>query len=289
MDLIEHKEDLWVPMAVGALLDIDEPEYNWVVPGLLERGDRVILVGQEGKGKSMLLRQMGWQIASGIVPFSLEPMEPKRVLIIDLENSRLQLKRSLINFTERGHPAPENLFTLCIPEGVELLKGSDPLGIQTALALVNPDVAIIGPMYKLTVGTLGLEEVSTVLARQLDRWRTQFQCAIILEAHQPQEQMSPSGKYRRMSPFGSSLWLRWPEFGMVLWDEGKITHWRGQREERDWPAQLYWGDVWPWEAGIAKCTQCGKALNPDQLKFCSVECGNANRQSRYRARRRGAQ
>src|SRR5690606_18474248 len=27
-----------------------DPEYDWLIPGLLERGDRVILTGQEGRG-----------------------------------------------------------------------------------------------------------------------------------------------------------------------------------------------------------------------------------------------
>jgi ATPase subunit of ABC transporter with duplicated ATPase domains len=64
------------------LLDLDaflaepDPEYDWLIPGLLERGDRVIVTGQEGKGKSTLLRQIGVQVAAGIHPFTLDDIVP---------------------------------------------------------------------------------------------------------------------------------------------------------------------------------------------------------------------
>ena len=66
-----------------------------------------------------------------------------------------------------------------------------------------------------------------------------------------------------MRPVGSSLFMRWPEFGYGIRRApisdvyGKPTRqrvtvqaWRGPREERDWPKLLGWGDDqigdWPW-------------------------------------------
>ncbi|MEU1152672.1 DnaB-like helicase N-terminal domain-containing protein, partial [Streptomyces sp. NPDC005918] len=40
--------------------------HDWVVPGLLERGDRLILTAGEGGGKSMLLRQIAVAVAAGV-------------------------------------------------------------------------------------------------------------------------------------------------------------------------------------------------------------------------------
>lgn len=53
-----------------------EPDYDWLIPDILERGDRVILTGGEGAGKSTLLRQIGVQCASGIHPFTHATIKP---------------------------------------------------------------------------------------------------------------------------------------------------------------------------------------------------------------------
>jgi replicative DNA helicase len=87
--------------APDAALEIDEflnepePDYDFVIPGLLERGDRTIITGLEGAGKSVLSRQIAVQSTAGIHPFSLETISPIRVLLVDCENSRAQVKREL--------------------------------------------------------------------------------------------------------------------------------------------------------------------------------------------------
>jgi RecA-family ATPase len=40
-----------------------------VIPGLLERRDRLMLTGEEGLGKSYLLRQIAVMAAAGLDPF----------------------------------------------------------------------------------------------------------------------------------------------------------------------------------------------------------------------------
>ena len=49
----------------------DEPE-DWVIPGLFERGDRLILTGYEGLGKTTWLRQIGICAAAGLNPVTLD-------------------------------------------------------------------------------------------------------------------------------------------------------------------------------------------------------------------------
>ena len=60
--------------------------YDWVIPNVLERQERVIVVAAEGAGKTTLARQVALMSASGIHPFRRDAMKPARTLMIDLEN-----------------------------------------------------------------------------------------------------------------------------------------------------------------------------------------------------------
>jgi hypothetical protein len=66
---------------------------------------------------------------------------------------------------------------------------------------------------------------------------------VLLEMHTGHAQ---GGGRRPIRPINNSLWLRWPEFGLHLGDAGMISRWRGDRDERSWPAQLKRGGAWPW-------------------------------------------
>src|SRR5690606_35055657 len=48
---------------------------------------RIVIAGEEGIGKMVLLRQIGHCLAAGIHPFvANKTIEPRRVLIVDVEN-----------------------------------------------------------------------------------------------------------------------------------------------------------------------------------------------------------
>ena len=64
-------------------LDRDRPDKNWVIPGLLTTGDRVVLTGIEGFGKSVAMRQIGVMTAAGLHPFTLRSIVPQQVLLVD--------------------------------------------------------------------------------------------------------------------------------------------------------------------------------------------------------------
>ena len=69
IDGIEAEGDVTTP-SLREFLDRDDPPFDWVVPGLLERGDRLILTGAEGLGKSVLMRQLAVCAAAGVHPFT---------------------------------------------------------------------------------------------------------------------------------------------------------------------------------------------------------------------------
>ncbi|MDX3641432.1 AAA family ATPase [Streptomyces sp. MB09-02B] len=231
-------------MELTAFLAEVPEEPDWLVPGLLERQDRLILTGPEGKGKSTLLRQIAVQLTSGLHPFGGDTLAaPLRVLLVDLENSPRQVHRKIRPLhVAAGDRYGGGLVVAVRGEGLDLTDWGGQI-LEAEVAAARPDVLIIGPLYKMEPDGDDHKDSAKIAQRWLDKIRTRYGCAIILEAHTPH---ASNGGARPTRPYGSSLWLRWPEFGVHLADNGMLSHWRGQRDERSWPPMLQRGGQWPW-------------------------------------------
>ena len=137
-----------------------------------------------------------------------------------------------------------NMFVRSRTEGLDLLTVEDRGYLVDLVEAVRPDVLITGPVYKMAAGDPIEEKTAKPVATILDKIRVHYGCAILLETHSPH---ASNGGKRPERPYGASLWLRWPEFGLYLDKEsGALRHWRGARDERDWPAALQRGGAWPW-------------------------------------------
>lgn len=230
------------------LLDAQDEDdaYDWAIPGFLEHGDRFVLTGEEGSGKSTLLRQIGIQAASGIHPFTGEPIKALRVLHVDLENSERQSRRELRPLRiaagtryQRGH-----FHLRARPEGIDLTTPGDREWLRRLGELIAPDLLIIGPLYKMANGDPIEETSAKPVAVTLDGLRVHLNCALLIEAHTPK---TMNGSRRDIKPYGWSGWLRWPEFGFHIGKDGMLTAWRGKRDaSREIPAALQRGGAWPW-------------------------------------------
>lgn len=259
----EMRADIDLP-TVGGSPDADietflsgETTYEWLVPGLLELGDRLILTGAEGGGKSTLLRQLAVTVAAGLHPFTLDKIPPARVLLIDLENGEAHVRRRIrplaLKATQMGMPiTKENLRVRVKSDGIDLLARSDVRWLYDRIAANLPNLLLIGPVYKLYTGNPADEEPARAAAKVLDTIRTRWGVTLVMEAHSPHGDGSSS---RDLRPFGASLWKRWPEFGLGIAPDpddpihfAKLNHWRGPRDERDWPKRLRRGGSWPWTA-----------------------------------------
>jgi hypothetical protein len=260
MDSIDHGlQTLWaaggptalhVPNIDEILAGEDDDTYDWVIPGLIEHQERVILTAEEGAGKSTLLRQIGITAASGIHPFSGEQIPPVTVLHIDVENSLRQSRRRYRPLRIQAGDAlnPDLLRVELKVAGLDLTQTPDRDWLLQITQSIKPDLLLIGPIYKLANGDPTEEKSAKPVAMILDQVRDLTDCALILEAHVAK---APSGQKKRPhEPYGWSGWLRWPELGIFMDKDGTLKHWRGAREEREWPEKLERGGHWPWSAAL---------------------------------------
>lgn len=237
-------------------------EHDWLVPGLLERGERIIITGSEGLGKSYMISQFAVCLAAGLHPFTGSVLGGRRnhlrVLVVDCENgisqSRRRFRRITGKIDDNDQNWRDNLRIELRPNGLNLL-GPDAAWLERKVAMNAPDLLVVGPLYRLHYANINDETAARDLVRVLDGIRTRYGCALLSEAH-PGHAEDGAGE-RRMRPAGSSLFLRWPEFGFGLrrakGAEGEhpslidVVAWRGSREERQWPRQLQHGSYLPWE------------------------------------------
>jgi hypothetical protein len=249
-----HKQVVRVPNIADILAGEDDDTYDWVIPGLIEHQERIIITADEGAGKSTLLRQIAMTTAAGLHPFTGDPIAPIKVLHIDVENSLRQSRRRyrplLIQAVNQvgDNLNPDNLRIEIRIAGIDLTQDEDRDWLIKTTTAVAPDLLLIGPIYKLANGDPTEETSAKPVAMAIDDVRDRTDCAVILEAHVPK----PSGTSRRRphEPYGWSGWMRWPEIGIYLAKDGDLSHWRGAREERDWPSKLERGGDWPWSPAL---------------------------------------
>lgn len=235
----------------------DDDSYDWVIPGLLERCERVIVVAAEGIGKTMLARQVAICVGSGIHPFTYQPIRPQTTLTVDLENPERIIRRTSRSIYNAAQAVSRNKnpqsHLLIKPQGLDLLRPEDRAVLEEMLERTQPSILIMGPLYKAFIDPGGRtsEAVAIEVARYLDTIRDIYQCSMWLEHHAP---LGTSMTTRELRPFGSAVWSRWPEFGVALQPDMTgmayhydVRHFRGARDERQWPTRIRRGKRFPFE------------------------------------------
>jgi hypothetical protein len=233
--------------------------HDWLIPGFMEYRDRMLISGLEGSGKTWLLRQLAVRAAAGIHPWTETPVPAVNVLYVDVENSARQIARSMSAMRLAAGPGfdPSRLRVISRPNGLNLTTRADKRWLIERCQANQAQLLVIGPVYRLLAGTaangdVGGEDQARTATAALDEVRIHCNVGLLMETHAPH---GSSSLGRDLRPFGSSVWLRWPEFGWGLRpcdpDDSReflVEHWRGPRDEREWPRKLIKGGRWPWTA-----------------------------------------
>jgi len=240
------------------LKETEEDNYDWLIPGLLERNERVIVVAAEGVGKTMLARQVAICSACGINPFTYQQMRPIKTLTVDLENPERIIRRTsrsiMAQAMHRASIQKPLIHLYTKPSGLDLLKAGDRALLEAQIEISKPELLVMGPLYKSFVdpGNRTSEAVAVEVAKYLDYLRSVYNVALWLEHHAP---LGTSMTSRDLRPFGSAVWSRWPEFGISITPDltasapyvYELKHFRGARDERNWPVKITRGKIFPFE------------------------------------------
>jgi len=253
----------------------DSERPGWVVPGLIRAGWRVMVVAGEGVGKTVLFRQIAILAAQGVHPLHFQQIDPVRTLIVDLENPEDSVMDVCIPINDRvkgrvkDHYQADRAWLWHRPAGLNLRSRVDRIAFEAVIAHVRPELVCMGPLYKAY--EVNAHENDEMAAREImrvfDDLRTRYGFGLMLEHHAPKE---TAGSKRKLMPYGSSLWLRWPEIGINLYpgDQGVETlhlgRWRGDRLENEWPESINRTDQFPW-TGTWPTGYFGS--NPEAKKF----------------------
>lgn len=237
----------------------------FAIDNTLAMGERLILLGFEGTGKSTLCRQIGVMVAAGLHPFTGMPMrEPRKVLFIDSENHPEQVLDSwaqLVNLAGRhDHPIERGMLTVLEEweANRDLTQEGGAAWLMERVHAYEPDLVVMGPLTNLAGKDLRDDEPVRKLRNAVNQARNICNSAFIMEHHAPLK--GNMDKERPLRPYGSSLFLKWPDYGYGIkpTEDEKVFEWhknRGPRvRSRFWPEGLREGvagsDEWPWENHI---------------------------------------
>ncbi len=269
--LLPRTVDISGLMTIGELMAKAETEdfsRPWLIPHIFKALWRIIVIAPEGIGKAVLMRFLALHAAAGRDPWQPSRfIEPVKCLYIDVENpteaiaEQVRVANRTINLVEE---AGDNMVIWHREGGMNLRDRRTQAEMEAVLQQVKPQLVFAGPLYKLFRRTNNedLEAAALSFTEVMDGLRVRYGFGLMLEHHAPK---GSSNSTRDMNPFGSSLFLRWPEIGLTMEPIGNPTHdddqyvlelgrFRRDRVRNDWPLKIErgapmsttaWSPSWP--------------------------------------------
>jgi 5S rRNA maturation endonuclease (ribonuclease M5) len=246
------------------ILDAIEREVkpsSFVIPNVLAAGDRWLLTGFEGHGKSTFMRQIAVMVAAGIHPWTGNAMEPQKVMMVDSENHPDQVLESWQDMIGRanrlGFPVQRGMLILQEEwdNEINLNEATGRRWLIERTQAHKPALICIGPLYNLSSKDLSEHATVNEMKAAINEARGIAGSAVIMEHHAPHR--GNGDKDRSVRPYGSSTFLKWPDFGYGLKPEEIEGYYELQKtrfprvRSRFFPGWMRWGKPntleWPWE------------------------------------------
>lgn len=123
---------------------------DWISPGILPKGAKLLLGGQAKVGKSFIMKEFARALASGVSPFGYKGFQVKqkaRVLYVDMEiGARGVKKRAMQVFKEEAATTTDQIFI--VSKELDLMFDTQ-VGLEKWYRLldhVQPNVLILDPI-----------------------------------------------------------------------------------------------------------------------------------------------
>jgi len=226
------------------IMAIEDSARPFVIPDTLRQGEVLLMTGEEGAGKSLLMSQIGLGAAMGINTLTLAGIhhDPVRVFVIDVENEDIQIRDNMRRIwpylhDQRSDVDPSIEFSAY--KFADLIDPRDKRKIINEAIDYQPQLIVMGTVYKLAP-TTDHEAAFNAVMTTVRSITHKTGAAFIVEHHAGNGFQGDRENYR---PYGSSMWRRWPNFGVGLVrrrDDPRVAQllrWRGERaRDRIWPA-----------------------------------------------------
>jgi len=227
----------------------DPPPEDELLGGIIRRGQRTLLGGYTGGGKSSFLTQTVGAVAERSEFLGLRG-KGHRALILDVEQGERSLKRAL---RERGLADSENVDIARAPDGLALDSDErEVAAVEEMLAAGEYDLVVAEPIYKLHRADSNDERQTVDLMRRFDGWVDRFNIALCLAGHC---RKPPIGaKFTIHEFFGSSAYTRGPEVVLgiqrVRSGYGRLHFFKDR--DGDLPVGESWGLLFDREHGFRR-------------------------------------
>jgi len=199
-----------VAISVAELRDKPRPVDDWIIEGLLTRGNTAFVMGPPKKAcKSWLLLDAMWSLSEGQPMWQVEGLKPPkqmRTVYFTQEDTERNIQDRVLLHLNVGHReatdrlriVPKDLnMVLDTPEGFAQIKRELHSVVEKAGAI---DLVVFDPMRKMHVGEENDSQTIGRLWARLDAIHQLFGCATII-AHHVKKPPHDRANYDPTDPF----------------------------------------------------------------------------------------
>ena len=244
-------------MTAKALCELpDPPTSDLLVGPLLIRGQRTVIGGYTGEGKTSLTLRLVQTATEGGEFLDWSGAGGNRAIVIDAEQGVRSIKRGL---RETGLDRSEAVDYLRAPHGLSLDQSPDAKAVEAQLAAGGYALVVADPLYKLHRGDSNEERHATDLMRLFDRWREQYGFALVFTMH-PRKRPAQGTRFTMDELFGSGAYLRGAEvvLGLERPRAGRARLHFFKDRDGDLPVGEKWGLLFDREQGYERDPEDGK-------------------------------
>jgi hypothetical protein len=226
------------------LTALPESQADTLLGPLIVAGNRTIVVGDTGHGKTSFVLQILGAILAGGEALGYTGAGVGPVLVADLEQGMRSIRRGL---REAGLADRDDVLVVSVPDGLALDRDPEHLAeLDRVIGEHRPVVVALDPYYKAhAVDDPNAERAIVDLMRVLDALRTRHGFALILPAH-PRKDLPGRNGARKLTLHdvaGSGAIVRGAEVVLAI---ERLAHGYGRlRILKDRDGDLTVGEAWP--------------------------------------------